>query len=94
VMISMVHMMHRKSARNIADELGVKVVHYENMVYVGPEQGYMQESEAKKLGVKVVKLSGTEFRRRLRAGEDIPEWFAFTSVVDILRKAGDSAFIK
>merc|ERR1719276_423373 len=76
------------------EELGVTVVHYENMVYVGPEQGYMQESKAKELGVKAVKLSGTEFRRRLRAGEDIPEWFAFTSVVDILRKAGDAAFIK
>merc|ERR1712039_420994 len=47
-------------------ELGVKVTHYENMVYVG-EDGYVEESEAKKRGAKVVKLSGTEFRRRLRA---------------------------
>merc|ERR1719245_2339998 len=73
-------------------ELGVTVTHYENMVYVGPEEGYMQESAAKSRGLKVVKLSGTEFRRRLRAGEEIPEWFAFKSVVDILRKAGDKAF--
>merc|ERR1712117_104338 len=73
-------------------ELGVTVSHYENMVYVGPEEGYVQESIAKKQGYKVAKLSGTEFRRRLRAGEEIPEWFAFKSVVDILRKAGDDAF--
>lgn len=73
-------------------ELGVTLTHYENMVYVGPEEGYIQESEAKKRGMKVVKLSGTEFRRRLRANEEIPEWFAFKSVVDILRKAGDDAF--
>merc|ERR1712194_858049 len=74
-------------------ELGVTVAHYENMVYVGPEEGgYVQESVAKGRGLKVVKLSGTEFRRRLRAHEDIPEWFSFKSVVDILRKAGDSAF--
>jgi sulfate adenylyltransferase len=73
-------------------ELGVTVTHYENMVYVGPDEGYVQESEAKKKGYKVVKLSGTEFRRRLRAGEEIPEWFAFKSVVDILREAGDDAF--
>jgi hypothetical protein len=26
-----------------------------------------------------------EFRKRLRAGEEIPEWFAFKSVVDVLR---------
>jgi len=73
-------------------ELGVTVSHYENMVYVGPEVGYMEESVAKKQGQKVVKLSGTEFRRRLRGGEDIPEWFAFQSVVEILREAGDEAF--
>merc|ERR1712023_504124 len=84
----------QEMGKKYSAELGVTVVHYENMVYVGPEQGYMQESKAKELGVKVVKLSGTEFRRRLRAGEEIPEWFAFTSVVDILRKAGDAAFIK
>merc|ERR1712156_512301 len=70
-------------------ELGVTVTHYENMVYVGPEVGYVEESLAKKQGQKIAKLSGTEFRRRLRGGEEIPEWFAFRSVVDILREAGD-----
>jgi sulfate adenylyltransferase len=72
-------------------ELSMTVAHYENMVYVG-EEGYIQESEAKKRGIKIVKLSGTEFRRRLRSHEEIPEWFSFKSVVDILRKAGDKAF--
>ena len=28
---------------------------------------------------------GQAFRKALRAGEDIPEWFAFKSVVDVLR---------
>merc|ERR1712166_627979 len=74
-----------------SEELGVTVAHYENMVYVG-EEGYIGESAAKTRGIKIVKLSGTEFRRRLRANEEIPEWFSFKSVVDILRKAGDSAF--
>jgi len=82
----------QETGKKYSAELGVTVTHYENMVYVGPEEGYVQESVAKSKGYKVVKLSGTEFRRRLRAGEDIPEWFAFKSVVDILRKAGDSAF--
>merc|ERR1712050_180749 len=75
----------QEMGKKFSAELGVKVTHYENMVYV-------EESEAKKRGAKVVKLSGTEFRRRLRANEEIPEWFAFKSVVDILRKAGDKAF--
>ena len=37
-------------------------------------------------GVEVKKLSGTKFRQMLRAGEDIPEWFAFKSVVKVLRE--------
>merc|ERR1711874_770627 len=82
----------QENGKKHSAELDVTVAHYENMVYVGPEEGYIQESEAKKRGMKVVKLSGTEFRRRLRADEDIPEWFSLKSVVDILRKAGDKAF--
>ena len=31
--------------------------------------------------------TGTKFRQMLRAGEDIPEWFAFKSVVKVLREA-------
>lgn len=31
-------------------------------------------------------LSGTKFRQMLRAGDDIPEWFAFKSVVAVLRE--------
>lgn len=81
----------QETGKKFSAELGVTVTSYENMVYVG-EEGYLQESEAKKRGLKVVKLSGTEFRRRLRANEEIPEWFAFKSVVQILQKAGDSAF--
>merc|ERR1719169_571 len=82
----------QEMGKKFADELGMKVTHYENMVYINEEEAYVQESEAKKRGLKVAKLSGTEFRRRLRSGEEIPDWFAFKSVVDILRKAGDSAF--
>merc|ERR1712232_1203478 len=74
-------------------ELGMTVVDYPNMVYVGEEHGNARGYTADKAAKKVAKLSGTEFRRRLRAGEEIPEWFAFKSVVEILRKAGDKAFI-
>ena len=37
-------------------------------------------------GLHQLKLSGTKFRQMLRAGEDIPEWFAFKSVVKVLRE--------
>jgi sulfate adenylyltransferase len=80
-----------------SQELDVTVVDYPNMVYVGTEhgnvRGYATEPEAKKLGVKVHKLSGTEFRKRLRSSDEIPEWFAFPSVVKVLRDGGDKIFL-
>jgi sulfate adenylyltransferase len=72
-----------------AKELGVEVVPSLNLVYT-KEKGYVTEEEAKEAKLKAVKLSGTEFRRKLRAGEEIPEWFAFKSVVDVLRKSVQS----
>jgi len=79
-------------------ELGVTVVDYPNMVYVGEEhgneRGYATDVDAKAKGVKPHKLSGTDFRKRLRSGEAIPDWFAFDAVVKILREGGDSIFVK
>jgi len=65
-------------------ELNMKLVPSANLVYT-KEAGYILADDAKAQGLEAVKLSGTEFRRRLRAGEDIPEWFAFKSVVEVLR---------
>ncbi len=51
----------------------------------------MTADKAKGEGLKELKLSGTKFRQMLRGGEDIPEWFAFKSVVDVLREATPSS---
>jgi len=73
-------------AKKHSEELGIKTVESLNLVCT--ESGeYITAEAAKEQGLNVMKLSGTEFRRRLRAGEDIPEWFAFKSVVDVLREA-------
>ena len=50
------------------------------------EEGYVTAERAKEASLNVMKLSGTKFRQMLRAGEDIPEWFAFKSVVEVLRE--------
>mmetsp|Transcript_65734 Transcript_65734/g.157090 ORF Transcript_65734/g.157090 Transcript_65734/m.157090 type:complete len:432 (-) Transcript_65734:100-1395(-) len=80
-----------------APELNMRVAKYENMVYVGEDKGnvrgYTTESEAKGKGYKISKLSGTEFRKRLRSGDEIPEWFAFPKVVETLRAGGDKIFL-
>jgi len=73
-------------AKANAKELGVETVPSLDLVYT-QEKGYITASAAKQMGIKPLKLSGTEFRRRLRAGDQIPEWFAFKSVVEVLRAA-------
>jgi sulfate adenylyltransferase len=67
------------------EKLGVTPVPSLNLVYT-EEEGYTTDEEAKEKGLKEMKLSGTKFRQMLRGGEDIPEWFAFKSVVQVLRE--------
>merc|ERR1719343_32646 len=71
-------------AKAKADELGVQAVPSLNLVYTA-EEDYVTAEYAKDKGYDVKKLSGTKFRKMLREGEEIPEWFAFKSVVDVLR---------
>ncbi len=40
------------------------------------EKGYVTADVAEVEGLHQLKLSGTKFRKMLRAGEDIPEWYA------------------
>ena len=51
------------------------------------EKGYVTADVAEQEGLHQLKLSGTKFRQMLRGGGDIPEWFAFKSVVSVLREA-------
>ena len=71
-------------ARDNAPELGMETVPSLNLVYT-EEEGYVTAEHAEGQGLHVKKLSGTQFRQMLRGGEEIPEWFAFRSVVDVLR---------
>ncbi|MBE3134358.1 MAG: adenylyl-sulfate kinase, partial [Acidobacteria bacterium] len=60
-------------------ELGVAMVPFRNMVYV--EDGDTYEAEdALAAGARTLSLSGTELRRRLADGEEIPAWFTFPEV--------------
>ena len=72
-------------AKENAERLGVTPVPSLNLVYT-EEEGYVTADEAEERGLNTKKLSGTKFRKMLRSGEDIPEWFAFKSVVKVLRE--------
>tara|TARA_Y100001968_G_C19422496_1_gene752545 strand:- start:499 stop:1671 length:1173 start_codon:yes stop_codon:yes gene_type:complete len=73
-------------AKECSEELKMDTVPSLNLVYT-EEEGYVTAEYAEKLGLHVKKLSGTQFRKMLRNGEKIPEWFAFKSVVEVLRAA-------
>lgn len=72
-------------AKKMGPALGVTPVPSLNLVYT-EEEGYVTADEAEEKNLHCLKLSGTKFRQMLRGGEDIPEWFAFKSVVKVLRE--------
>lgn len=67
------------------DEIGVKMVDFKHMVYVQEKAQYEPIDEVTK-GQTVLNISGTELRRRLAEGLEIPEWFSFPEVVKELRR--------
>jgi sulfate adenylyltransferase len=66
-------------------EIGIEMVDFKHMVYVQEKAQYYPANEVPE-GSTVLDISGTELRRRLREGLDIPEWFSFPQVVSELRK--------
>jgi len=73
-----------------AEKVGVVPVPSLNLVYT-EEEDYTTAEYAKEKGLTIKNLSGTKFRKMLRAGEDIPNWFAFESVVKVLREEAQAA---
>ena len=76
----------RDLAEKYADEVGIEVVPSDELAYVPKRGAYVSFTELKK-GEETESISGTEFRRRLFAGEEIPEWFSFTETIAELRSA-------
>jgi sulfate adenylyltransferase len=66
------------------DEVGIEMVDFKHMVYVQERAQYEPADEVVD-GATVLNISGTELRRRLREGLEIPEWFSFPEVVEQLR---------
>jgi sulfate adenylyltransferase len=67
-------------------ELGIEVVEFQMMTYLPDTDEYRPKDEVP-AGVKTLDISGTELRRRLRTGGDIPEWFSYPEVVKVLRES-------
>lgn len=66
-------------------EIGVEMIDFKQMVYVQERAQYAPRDEVAE-GETILDISGTELRRRLREGLEIPEWFSFPEVVQQLRR--------
>jgi len=66
-------------------EVGIEMVDFKQMVYVQEKAQYYPIDELPE-GATVLDISGTELRRRLREGIEIPDWFSFPEVVTQLRR--------
>lgn len=66
-------------------EIGIEMVDFKQMVYVQEKAQYYPIDEVPE-GTTVLDISGTELRRRLREGLEIPDWFSFPEVVQELRR--------
>jgi sulfate adenylyltransferase len=75
----------QEMVQKYAGELGVGVVPFKQMVYVEDRDVYYPEDEVPS-GFRTLNISGTELRRRLAEGREIPKWFTFPEVARELQK--------
>lgn len=67
-------------------ELGVTMVPFQMMVYLENQDAFVPEDEVPS-GAHVMNISGTELRRRLSEGREIPNWFTFPVVAKELQQS-------
>lgn len=65
-------------------ELGIVTAAYQEMIYA-EGVGYVEAGKAP-AGATLRSISGTELRQRLRTGREVPGWFSFPEVIEVLRK--------
>lgn len=66
-------------------ELGIQMVPFQAMVYVEERAEYKPFDEVNE-NETVRSISGTELRRRLREGLEIPDWFTYPEIAEELRQ--------
>ncbi len=74
----------RELAEQYAGEVGIEVVPSDELAYSEKRAAYVSTEELVD-GEDVLSISGTEFRRRLFADEEIPDWFSFTESISELK---------
>jgi len=69
------------------EEIGVKMIPFEELVYVPEIRDYIEKSEAEKKGYRYFSISGTEIREKyLRKRKPLLDWIIRPEVADILQE--------
>jgi len=76
----------RSLAEKLGPEIGIEIVPSDEIAYSKTRSTYLATHELE-AGEDVLNLSGTEFRRMLNSGEEIPEWFSFKESIEILKQS-------
>ena len=71
--------------REHEQEIDIALVPFQMMVFVQERAQYAPVDEVQP-GETQLTISGTELRRRLKLGLEIPDWFSFPEVIDVLRE--------
>ncbi|EGV62708.1 Sulfate adenylyltransferase [Yamadazyma tenuis] len=70
---------------SVKDELPITIVPFRMVTYLPEEDRYAPIDTIDLKTTKTANISGTELRQKLRDGSEIPEWFSYPEVVQILR---------
>ncbi|MDX1381989.1 MAG: bifunctional sulfate adenylyltransferase/adenylylsulfate kinase [Thermoanaerobaculia bacterium] len=71
--------------REHEEEIGIEMVPFQLMVYVADQDRY-EPIDSVPEGTRTLNISGTDLRRRLSEGAEIPTWFTFPEVARELRR--------
>ena len=75
----------RRLAEECAAEIGVAITPFEKLVYLPFEDEFRPQDQVPE-GVQSISLSGSDIRKRLQRGRNIPEWITFQEVLEELQK--------
>lgn len=76
----------QENMRKYEHELGVKMIPFEELVYLPDEQRYVEGKDVPQ-GAKTLNISGTQVRDEyLAKGKLLPEWFTRPETAEILRE--------
>ncbi len=67
-------------------EIGIEMVPFQEMVFVEETQQYSPVTDLTE-DQTPLRISGTEFRHRLRTDQSIPSWFSYPEIIEELRQS-------